>query len=264
MKNRGFTLIELLVVIAIIALLLSILMPALTKVKAQAKGVVCRSNLKQWGVITALYAQANGDKLYQSVAGGSLNAEDAYWITATFPYYEDESIRLCPSTKVIDRDPAYHYGSTREAWGPLYGSSWMEAFSTGSYGINEWASCPPDTADTLWGFDKTWAWQRTTASEASNVPVFLDCAFVDGFPLDADSAPQLQDDQNGWATYAIKLYCLDRHSQAVNAVFLDGSAGKVLIKNLWKLKWHRNFDTKASQYYTGEKDWPDWMKSFKE
>ena len=264
MRSRGFTLIELLVVIAIIALLLSILMPALSKVKAQARGVVCRSNLKQWGVITALYAQDNEDKLYQSVAGGSLNAEDAYWIVASLPYYGDRDIRLCPSTKVINRDPAYNYGSTREAWGPLYGSTWMEAFSTGSYGINEWASAPPSDAADIWGFDVSWTWRKTTAGEASDVPVFLDCAFVDGFSLDDNFAPVSRDDQNGWGNHAIKLYCLDRHNQAVNAVFLDGSARKVLIKNLWKLKWHREFDIKASYYYTGEKEWPDWMKSFRE
>jgi len=49
--HKAFTLIELLVVIAIIAVLMGILMPALSRVKKQAKMVVCQAHLKQWGNI---------------------------------------------------------------------------------------------------------------------------------------------------------------------------------------------------------------------
>ncbi len=52
-KNRAFTLIELLVVISIIALLLSILMPSLQKVKAAGRNIVCRSNMKN--IVTAAH-----------------------------------------------------------------------------------------------------------------------------------------------------------------------------------------------------------------
>ncbi|MHC4560927.1 MAG: type II secretion system protein, partial [Planctomycetota bacterium] len=58
-KLRGFTLIELLVVIAIIALLMAILMPALSRVKKQAKSVTCQALLKQWGNIWMMYCQDN-------------------------------------------------------------------------------------------------------------------------------------------------------------------------------------------------------------
>ena len=54
-RRSGFTLIELLVVIAMIALLMSILMPALQRVQRQTRGVGCKSNLHQWGLIFAMY-----------------------------------------------------------------------------------------------------------------------------------------------------------------------------------------------------------------
>jgi prepilin-type N-terminal cleavage/methylation domain-containing protein/prepilin-type processing-associated H-X9-DG protein len=62
-SKYGFTLVELLVVIAIIALLLSILMPSLSKVRESAKRAVCKSNLHQWGIVWASYSSDNNGKL---------------------------------------------------------------------------------------------------------------------------------------------------------------------------------------------------------
>ena len=58
-KRSGFTLIELLVVIAIIAILMAILMPALERVREQARGIGCMSNQKTIGLAYVMYADEN-------------------------------------------------------------------------------------------------------------------------------------------------------------------------------------------------------------
>jgi prepilin-type N-terminal cleavage/methylation domain-containing protein len=77
-NRRGFTLIELLVVIAIIALLLAILMPALSRVKKQARSVACQASLKQWILVWKLYTDDNDGYFHRGLGGESQSGGDRW------------------------------------------------------------------------------------------------------------------------------------------------------------------------------------------
>ncbi len=74
MKRTAFTLVELLVVVSIIALLIALLLPALNKARAVAQDAVCKSNLRQLGVVGYTYIAESGGYLLHSGADPDRNS----------------------------------------------------------------------------------------------------------------------------------------------------------------------------------------------
>jgi hypothetical protein len=60
---------------------------------------------------------------------------------------------------------------------------------------------------------------------------------------------------------------MDRHDGFNNCLFLDYSARKVGLKELWTLKWHKSYNTAGPWTKAGgavASDWPDWLRSLKD
>ncbi len=97
--RRAFTLIELLVVIAILALLVSILLPSLTRAKELAQVAICMSNLKGISFGHTMYGQDNNDILVPVHYGPS--ADRLYWFEALEPYMGTTDKLHATSTQMV-------------------------------------------------------------------------------------------------------------------------------------------------------------------
>ena len=277
-KLKGFTLVELLVVIAIIALLMSILMPALAKVRTQAKAVICIAQLKQWGTCFTAYANDHDGYFPRGwFEPDNLVTPQDYWMEALRSCYRDGDLRLCPSaTKMGTELGLNEYGNGGgpfSAWGVFSGDigevsdAWwcVMGGDYGSYGWNSYICNIPDTGEVDLFYIKN-NWKNANVSGGTEIPMFMDHKWLDCWPDHRDEPPDF--DAQEWGTGSqMQRICQNRHEGYINIVFMDCTVRKVGLKELWTLKWHRTFEVDGPWTTAGgvqPSDWPEWMKNFTE
>ena len=278
-RQKGFTLIELLVVIAIIALLVALLMPAMSRVKRHARSAACQSNMHQWSLFFSLYTDDHNGSFPQDVSGVRGGGSNR-WPRALRPYHKDNSEFLCcpTATKPVQDasgQPTGYQGKYA-AWGVYCAEmgypgwpSRAEGGLYGSYGINGWAANPdPGSPRGDDPANKDKYWRTVNVRGQSRIPVFLDATRYNGLPDSRDEPPAFDDMwwDEGSGGRMIR-YCLNRHDGFVSGLFMDWSVQRLGLKELWVFKWHQQYDTMGPWTRAGgvlPSDWPAWMRHFKD
>ncbi|HSW00956.1 MAG TPA: type II secretion system protein [Sedimentisphaerales bacterium] len=288
----GFTLIELLVVISVIAVLMAVLLPALSRARKQARAIICQSRLRQWGMALAAYTETNQGRFPSAMGvgfdgiwllrGAFLSGKDPNDPQDSLHRFHTRDIACCPAATQPSANrkfgtlnyiggggvggfassfPVYRIsgsaGSAFTAWeittpGPPF---------RGSYGLNQWLSK---------GFNESMMARLGMNLDVlslrgrAKIPVLLDAVSPGAAPTGWDG-PMTPDGGSGFLLMA--NFVTNRHGDFANALFLDWSVRKVGLKELWTLYWCREFNpagqwTKAGGV-TPDK-WPAWMRNMKD
>ncbi len=248
MKKKAFTLIELLVVIAIIALLMSLLMPALNRAKAQAKDAICLNNLHQWSIIWKMFTDDREGFFMDR--GGAVD-----WVSTIL---SDYSKALNPKLWLCSMAPKSIAEGGRNpymAWTDSQDVDGKSVDLKGSYTINLWLS--RNESDARY-------WCSPNVKNAQYAPVMACGQWKDMqcYPQD-NPLPWESSVWTSGPTDEIRRVIVKRHPPYyINVLFMDWSTSKKTIKEAWTLRWHKDWEEELAA--CGLPDWPEWMQDVPE
>ncbi len=233
----------------------------------RAKEIVCLTNLRQWHGVFQDYLRENNGRFFTGMTN------TGYW----WPAQLDEATQswkknrtwFCPAAT----RPLYdEYGLSSPyqtylmAWGIFTTSQLGPDGIAGSYGLNGYTIDIPASSVYEGGLSANYGWRDlANVAQAETIPLFFDALRFDLWPLHTDAPAQHAN--AAWSSNQMARCCINRHSGAINCLFLDGSVRKVALKELWTLNWHKSFNTAGPWTKAGgvtAADWPQWMHEFKD